>query len=301
MKYLASLVACLVLFGCSNLKQEVDPHGLSSEPEKIVVACFISPQDTVLAARIGRSSTVLGPDNQVLPDVTNAVVTLSDGIRSVTLKRTADSTLGYTYYRATPAQLPIVVGKTYTLTVRVPDGQQVDATCTVPGPVAIGDVLLDSTTAVTNFGRPRKRYYARLRWKDPAGQVNYYRVAGTNEVRSTGRIQANASSPARDTSYLSLSTWSFDTGSTLTDQGYDGQELLSPRGTLGTPTISVNGQSQSTGPIGSLTAYLLNIDENYYHYQDEVERQSKVRNNPFAEPVLVQTNVQGWIGLFRCV
>ncbi len=297
MKNSSFIWACLFLFGCDSLKQEVDPRGLSSEPEKIVVACFISPQDTVLAARIGRSSTILGPDNQVIPDVSNAVVTLSDGTRSVVLKKTVNNLLGYTYYRARPEQIPVVVGKTYTLTVSVPNGQPVSASCTVPEPVAIGGVVIDS--AITNeFGRVRKRYYARLRWTDPAGQVNYYRVAGNNEVTSAGRIQNGPNTPVRDTTFTSISTWYYENGSTLLDLGRDGQELISPRGIMGTPVSFVNGQSQFSAPRGKVTVYLLNVDENYYRYHDEVARQSKVRNNPFAEPVLIQTNIRDGLGCF---
>lgn len=296
MKYIA-LMCLAVLAGCGSLKQEVDPRGLSLEPEKIVVACFISPQDTVLAARIGRSTTVLGPDEQVVPDITNATVTISDGTTSATLVRTVNTLANYTYYRAPAEQLPIVAGKSYTLTVRVPDGRQVDATCTVPEPVAIGAILFDSATT-NEFGQVRNRYYARLRWKDPAGQVNYYRVAGNNEVRSPGRIQNGPNTPARDTIFTSFSTWFYETSSTLPDLNRDGQELLSPRGTMGVPASFVNGQTQYAAPKGQATAYLLNVDENYYRYHDEVERQRDVRNNPFAEPVLIQTNIRGGLGCF---
>ncbi len=296
MNYTPFVLACLFLVGCNSLKQEVDPRGLGSEPEKIVVACFISPQDTVLAARIGRSSTILGPDNRAVPDIPNAIVTMSDGTRSVVLKKTIDEVLGYTYYRAKPEQLPVIVGKTYTLTISVPNGQTVTASCTVPGPVAPDDVLVDSTVT-TNFGLTRTEYYARLRWLDPAGEVNFYRVAGQNEYIYKTQIRSTPNGPVRDSLIRGQDSWVFNNGSTTTDLGRDGQELISSRGRLAMVYNFRNGE-QPSRPKGKLTAYLLNVDENYYHYYDEVERQSKVRNNPFAEPVLIQTNIRGGLGCF---
>jgi len=298
MNYTPFVLACLFLVGCNSLKQEVDPRGLSNEPEKIVVACFISPQDTVLAARIGRSSTILGPDNRAVPDIPNAIVTMSDGTRSVVLKKAIDEVLGYTYYRAKPEQLPVIVGKTYTLMVSVPNGQTIDASCTVPGPVAIESIRLDSNlTQLYSF--VRMEYYARLRWRDSAGQANYYRVAGQNEYSYRAQVRTTPNGPLRDSLVQVRGNWSFNTSPLLTDIGRDGEEFVSPQGRLANTTPRSNGGASSIDrPRGYISAYLLNVDESYYHYHDEVARQSKVRNNPFAEPVLIQTNVRGGLGCF---
>ncbi|AQG80766.1 DUF4249 domain-containing protein [Spirosoma montaniterrae] len=292
-----TIVVGLLLTGCDSLRQEVEPKGLTQEPEKLVVACFISPQDTVLAVRVSRSSPVLGTVNSSQPDIPNATVTLSDGDRSVTLQRAFNQQIGYLYYRATPTQLPIVVGRTYTLTVRVPDGRQVSATCTVPGPVALQSMTLDSAV-VNEFGRTRKEYYARLRWRDPAGQVNYYRVAGNNEYVYTSRTGGSPNRPSRDTLIRQTGNWFFDNGSTTTDVGRDGQEFVSGRGRLSVAYIWQNGQQQVSRPTGRVNGYLLNVDENYYRYHDAVERQNRVGENPFAEPVLIPSNIQNGLGCF---
>lgn len=299
--FYALSTAVIVLTGCDSLKQEVEPKGIVREPEKLVVACFISPQDTVLAARISRSSPVLGVSSQYNPDVSNATVTLSDGNRSVTLRTTFDQNGSYgfskLYYRVPARELPIVVGKTYTLTVRVPDGRQVTATCTVPGPVALQELALDSAV-LNEFGRSRKEYYARLRWRDPAGQVNFYRVAGDSEYTYTTQIRTSANAPVRDTLIRTRSSWFFNNGSTTTDLGRDGQEFVSGRGRLPIAYVWVNGQQQASRPTGQINAYLLNVDENYYRYHDAVERQNEVGGNPFAEPVPILGNIQGGLGCF---
>jgi hypothetical protein len=60
----------------------------------------------------------------------------------------------------------------------------------------------------------------------------------------------------------------------------------------------INGVWVSTPPSGRLDGYLLNVDENYYRYHDGVARQDEVRDNPFAEPVPIPTNIQGGLGCF---
>ncbi len=294
---ICGLLSIPLLTGCDSLRQEVEPKGITQEPEKLVVACFISPQDTVLAARVSRSMPVLGTVSSSLPDVPNATVILSDGSRSVTLQRTINQQAGLLFYRANPAQLPIVAGRTYTLTVRVPDGRQVSASCTVPEPVAVQTMTLDSAV-VNQFGQTRKEYYARLRWRDPAGQTNFYRVAGDNEYLLRNRFQTNPNVPARDTTLRMSGGWFFENGSTTTDQGRDGQEMISSRGRLAVAYSWFNGQQENSRPTGRANGYLLNVDENYFRYHDAVERQNRVGDNPFAEPVLIPSNIQGGLGCF---
>lgn len=287
------LLTGLALAGCNSLKQEVNPDKLVGEPAKLVATCFISPQDTVLAVRVSLSQPMLGSTGSSSADVPDAIVTLSDGKQTIQLRYRKE----VNYHRADIRQLPVMAGQVYTLTVKTANGQfSVNANCTVPGPVALDKVLVDSAIT-TSFGRPLKEYYVRLKWRDPAGQANYYRAAGQNEYAYSAQYGSTPGGPVRDTLIRSQGNWLFTNGSTSTDVGQDGQEMVSGRGRLAVQ-YSFQNSEQNRLPQGKLTAYLLNVDENYYRYHDEVDRQSKVRNNPFAEPVLIQTNIQGGLGCF---
>ncbi|SOD90447.1 DUF4249 domain-containing protein [Spirosoma fluviale] len=300
--YLLFGLPLLLLMGCGSLRQEVDPKGVVGEGEQVVVTCFISPQDTVLAARVSRSLPILGLGNQNDLDIPNATVTLSDGSQSVILRlqRRADP---YNYgtmsilYRALASELAIVAGKRYTLTVQVPDGRQIRASCTVPEPVQLDQVELDSST-INEYGLIRKDYYARLHWQDPARQTNYYRVAGNNAYTYNFRFQPGPNTPVRDSTGLLWGDWTFSSAAMLTDVGRDGQAMRSGRGRLAINYLWINGQQQSSLARGPLYAYLLNVDENYYRYHEAIDRQRSVGDNPFAEPVLVPTTVQGGLGCF---
>ncbi len=296
----AVLLGSLII-GCGSLRQEVEPKGITQQPEAIVVACFISPQDSVLAARVTRSSPVLGVNGQIGGDIVDAVVVLSDGSQSVRLRPARYNTsYGYptTYFRASASSLPILVGKTYTLTVQTTDGRSVKATCTVPDAVPVEQITVDSSIT-TDFGERRKEYHARLRWRDPAGQPNFYRVAGNNEYKERGSIYNPATKTYRDTLFRRTGEWYFDGGSLSADVSRDGQLMTSTRARLPPFSYSrINGVWVSTPPSGRLDGYLLNVDENYYRYHDGVARQNEVRDNPFAEPVPIPTNIQGGLGCF---
>ncbi len=287
--------------GCGSLRQEVEPTGITQQPTTIVVACFISPQDSVLAARVTRSSPVLGVERQVGADIIDAVVILSDGSRSVQLRPARYTTnYGYppTYFRASASSLPILAGKTYTLTVQTNAGPSVKATCIVPAAVPAEQITVDSSIT-TDFGERRKQYYARLRWRDPAGQPNFYRVAGNNESKEPSGIYDPVTKTYRDTLVQRTVEWYFDASSLSTDVNRDGQLMISTRARLSPASYRrINGVWVSTPPSGRLDGYLLNVDENYYRYHDGVTRQNEVRDNPFAEPVPIPTNIQGGLGCF---
>lgn len=295
------LLGLVFVSSCDSLRQEVNPDRLTKEPEKVVVSCFISPQDTVLAASVTRSQPVLGVANRSFLDIQNAVVTLSDGSRSITLRYGSTPQSGFqapgSYYSARASELPIVAGRTYTLRVEVPDGRRVEATCTVPENVVINSVLLDSAT-VNRFDGPTKEYYARVRWRDPAGQSDFYRAAGDNAYEVIGQIYRGGNQPPRDTVYQSGGSWYFDNGALVSDAGNDGQLLASERGRLAVGYSYTAGRQRISPPKGPLHIYLLHVDENYYRYHDAVQRQNRVDGNPFAEPVLIPTNIQGGLGCF---
>ncbi len=48
----------------------------------------------------------------------------------------------------------------------------------------------------------------------------------------------------------------------------------------------------------TLNAYLLHTDRYYYEYHRSVIRSTRAQDNPFAEPVLVYSNIQDGLGVF---
>ncbi|GAB3897527.1 DUF4249 domain-containing protein [Spirosoma agri] len=289
----ALLLSIYFLWGCGSLRNEVDPGALGAETAKLVVSSFLSPQDTLLTVKVARSRTVVGDSIGGLIDgdnIADATVILSEGGRSVRLRYESD---GQPYYSISASQLSIVAGKTYSLSVQTTTGERATSSCTIPGPVSINTVTFDSLAS----GRSQ-RYFVRARWQDPIGLTNYYQTAGVF------RFVLNCKSCAQDQpDQEEFSGLSFDDDNRglFSDAGIDGSSMISGRAYL-------NGANLPTGdqPAGFFNQYkraqatinLFSVDQAYYQYWSAVIRQRRTRGNPFAEPVLIPSNIQGGLGCF---
>lgn len=284
MKRFGWLPGLIFLISCQNLRQEVDPQQLADRSVKLIVACFISPQDTVLAAKIARSRPILDDETVTSLEITNATVTLQTGSRSITLAYHSK----LRYYRADPKTFPIRAGETYQLTVQTPDGQRVEATTTVPASVNLQQARLDSEVVLENEVS-RKRLFARYFWSDAANQTDYYATEGIFTYRCpTCTPQKTVRQPVQ-----------FVTNPFYTDPGNSAQLMVSEKGYVG-PSIPVN-QRFFSGVFSKpfvLTADLLHLSQDYYRYHEALARQQQTNTNPFAEPVLIPTNIQGGLGCF---
>ncbi|MVM33364.1 DUF4249 family protein [Spirosoma sp. HMF4905] len=289
---LVFLLGFLLLTGCNSLRNEVDPGQLGLESSKLVVSSFLCPQDTLLTVKVTRSNTVVGDSISLLQPgntVTNATVTLSEGDRSVVLpyykvRPSADSA-----YSISTKLLPIIAGHTYKLTVVTANGQQATSTCTIPQPVDPGLIKFSSLTEQSRT--QLKRYFVQVQWLDPAGQTNAYQVAGIFRYTTTTNV--------REENYNSLSFDDENRG-LFPDVGVDGDTIVSGRAFL-TPVSSTGNQQTdfySQYNTASVTVNLLSIDQSYYRYQEAIIRQRRSRGNPFAEPVLIPSNIEGGLGCF---
>lgn len=287
---ICALLTCLAglafLYGCTSLRNEVDPNLLGPASTKLVVSGFISPQDTVLAIKVTRSNTVVGDSISLLQtgnNVTDATVTLSDGSKTVQLPYNnipkSDTVRSRPYYSINAKQLPVVAGRTYSLTV-VANGQRATSVCTIPTAVQPTAIKLDSTA--------NARYYVTVKWQDPAGQANYYQAAGIFRY-----IAANCKACQNEV----YNTLSFDDDSRglFSDVGYEGGEIASGRAYL-TSAGTINFYNYYK--TASVTANLMSVDQNFYRFQDAAMRQRRSRNNPFAEPVIIPSNIDGGLGCF---
>jgi hypothetical protein len=276
------------LVSCQNLRQEVEPRQLADEPVKLIVACFISPQDTVLAAKVARSRPILNDETLTNLEISNAIVTLQSGSRTVVL--TYNPKLHY--YRASPDQFPIRAGETYRLTVQTPDGQRVEASATVPKPVNLQQVRLDSENVLEN-NVVRKRFFARYFWSNLSAKNDYYETEGLFMYRcptcSPGKTVSESiqfvTGQGNRALYTDLEN---NVGSMVSDYGYMGSSIPSNQSFF--PTFF-------SKPF-VLTAGLLHLNEDFYQYHNALERQRAVESNPFAEAVPIPSNIQGGLGCF---
>lgn len=92
------------------------------------------------------------------------------------------------------------------------------------------------------------------------------------------------------------------------DLNQDGQSVTSPKGIIPNYLNYTYFDSLSNGYYGgnvpitkrpvSVNGMLLHVDKNYYDYHRTLQQQNDIDGNPFAEPVLISTNIEGGLGCF---
>ncbi|GAB3905614.1 hypothetical protein GCM10028803_36730 [Larkinella knui] len=278
------------------MRQEIEPASLSQVAKKLVIIGFISPQDTVLAVKVNITRPVGDPNyTSNFGIVKDAKVTLAAGSRSIQLTYNGKND----YYQADPKKFPIRAGETYQLTAQTPDGLKASGVCTVPQSARLQRIRLDSAEG----SNQQKQYFVRYYWQDAPVTTNYYQTTGVfTYAKSCPTCKAEAGTrPKPETApvlFESLGTLT----TLLSDQTSDGKMLESYRGFLNqntaTQTVSDKVSFVNLYDKATVKASLLNVDEAYYKYHQALELQKKSDGNPFAEPVLLPTTIDGGLGCF---
>jgi hypothetical protein len=274
---LCSLYCLNVFFFCSCEKEVTNlvPKGAEA---RLVVTCFISPTDTLLRATLLRSLPVLATGQLSSNNILNGSIRLSDGATSVELIFNPKVQA----YTADAARMPIVAGKNYFLEASEPSGLIARATCRVPAaPEPSLLVRVDSSQTTFGDGSSGYEYFVRMQWQDTPLKNNHYRVVADLKTKEIYGGEYYANSFPVD--------WP-DEGRNqiMNDNDLDGAVLTSPIGFL-------TGLGQRT-PVAQVYAYLLHTDKHYYLYHKTL-RDSRA-DNPFAEPILLYTNIEGGLGVF---
>lgn len=256
------VLSVMFLYSCVK---EVKNIKLPPSDPKLVVGCFISPQDTVIALTLKRSSPLFGSGNgssQHEP-VTGASVIISGNAGSVQLNYNSKRK----QYEASKKTFPISGGETYNLTISTPQGEKVSATCQVP-PSNISSLTIDFADTLS------ASKIIMVKWQDIPGQSNQYVVyAQTEEFDAKNE----------DTLYVKMTS----DEPTQRDTQKDGMELSSRL---------ERGRFNDEQHVISYTIHILNVDVNYFLYKRSLDNYKG--DDPFSEPSLMYTNIKGGIGIF---
>lgn len=266
--YIVILFTCtLFMAGC---EKDVDNIKLPTTDPKLVVGCFISPQDAWIHVTLTRSNPIFGPGHSSANSqpVTDASVIISNGSSTASIPFQNANEL----YELSAAAFPILPGQTYTLAVSTPKGENVTGTCTVP--------FSNLSSMTVDFTDTSAAYSAKkldVKWTDISSEVNYYRVFG--QTVSVDTVNTG------DTVYYDMYSI---TGAIYNDQEKDGHELYSK--------LEGYGYYEQDYKLIAYDLYILNIDAAYYNYQKSL--QNYTYGDPFSEPSPLYTNIQGGLGIF---
>jgi hypothetical protein len=175
-------------------------------------------------------------------------------------------------------------GATYRLKVSANGFETVEAVQKMPTLAAIDTIAYRPKVRLTDPREPLDfviRDEFGITFKDPAGEKNYYTAQGFFQYTS-----------GRDSFFQYLNLYSLDPISNdnyLSDETFDGK----------TAVWRQHGYNFNTSTVGTkMRFYLISLNEAYYLYKLSLIRFYNAQDNPFAEPVILYTNVKNGYGLF---
>ncbi|MBL7931917.1 MAG: DUF4249 domain-containing protein [Bacteroidia bacterium] len=264
---LCILLSFSLFYGCTKeAKVKLPP-----QEDKLVVTSFISPNDYNIIVTVRNSTPkfnwvgIWGPQ---FNNIADADIFMSDG--STRIRIPFDSTLGM--YRASTENFPIISKKTYYLDVRTRDGKNVTAETTVPtGTLNLSRFEVEQT----NSDNDNIKVKTLITIPD-LPETTY--ITGSFDI---------ITSPENPPTYLNNSQ-SYYFSASDEFQSY--------------PEYVKNQQMETYG--GSYNKYiavavtLLNCDKNFYLYHKTIRIAPGSGDNPFSDPVMVYTNINGGFGCF---
>lgn len=313
-----SIITCLFT-SCKSLVTDIDiPYN-----DRLVVQCFISPQDTLLEVSVTQTAPVIGTvldGAERYPNILNANVVLSDGQNSVTipyktlqLPSAYDADGEYIFtarsrYFLSAKNLPIIAGKNYTLKISAPGFESVESSCLIPTKVVAEKDISSIQTSVTgNIGRGATGTYPSIgvRFKDIEGEESFYSVGQFFYQKGT-YINASGAKKIR-INWTTRYEYIADKGQenkTLVALPFDLKSFnnFSSFGGNGNGGGGINNGGQNNNVAVTVTdryneIYVANTDRAYYFYNTAIDKIRKANGNPFAEPVLTYTNIKNGLGV----
>ncbi len=248
------IVAIFTITACQSELSVVD---IPNE-NKLVIQSFISPQDTILSVRVSSTNAVIGQVSKEFKTISNASVTIGNGIKSVLLPYDKDG-----YYRISSKQLEVKSGQKYFLNVNTPDGRAVSGECIVPL------AMIDKTKMIIDIhSLASETKLVSVKWNDIPNEQNYYAFTGTYETLRKG---CNNDLPI----YFG-------------DKNRDGEQFSY---NFNTSIVCGSGNP-------NFIIVIANYDLNGYQFISTLQEQYSVNGIPFTEPVQIFTNIKGGYGVF---
>ena len=243
-----------------------------STERKLVVGGFLSPNENEHEISLSLSEPLFSTDPFF--NTTNANVTISSEGSSYQIAYDVDAAA----FVFNNSQFNIANGKNYHLKIVAENGKTVEADMTTLSDTmpSIEEFKINKDTIYSEWSSNQIRYNLKLNWKDIASEKNYYRLTANRLVKYFGAIDTTIE-PIEEFNSFTLKD----------DLGKDGQILSS--------TLKFDDYSLNNETVG-FEIVLMKIDVNYYNYYKTLNNYAG--EDPFAEPVILFSNIQNGLGVF---
>lgn len=268
------ILAFILICSASACEKEVRNVKLPPFEQKLVIASFISPSDSISYVTVSSNRRLYGELND-FESPGSLSGTISDGTTTLNL----DPALTGLQFRN--SKIKTEAGKTYKLKVMNDKGLSAEGECFVPQQ---RNFMIKADTfsllhAVPGYNSWRE-FNIDISFHDFPGEVNYFRLTGT----FTG-FKAPEEPGKTEISERKL---------------YFSKELFTDKEAGGSSVIKSStglGQSFSYYDSAFLKIYLRNTEKSYYLYHKSLENYNS-GDDPFSEVTPVYSNISGGLGVF---
>ncbi|MBS9768529.1 MAG: DUF4249 domain-containing protein [Flavobacteriaceae bacterium] len=242
---------------------EVDAPVLNTKPQ-LVVHSYISPNSGIVVS-VKRSEPVFSKQKPSWADkeqIKDATVVLTNLATKQSLQ-IAFNTEQRKYFSMAEA-FKIEAGQSYSLQVSTPNGESVSATCTVPN--VISSEIKNIKVQKSEFSEKEIVFEV----NDNPTEENFYIAQATAYNDENSVIQQR--------NYI------------FSDKNKNGKNIVAkPKNT---------SYSYQDAPIAKIKITLFSVDKSYYDYAKSINSQMDNDDNPFSDPSVIVSNIQGGLGVF---
>lgn len=300
--YLLPLLISLLAACEKNVEIEID------EIDPLIVMNGLLKADSSVEIALSRTRHIL--DNKQITGLSDATVTIRDEHGNTAVLQFGEKQ-NYTSH-----DMKITRGEKYTVTASSEGFYNASAFCVIPETVPIK--YIDTVSTYSEWGE--KRIDFSLAIDDPADQINYYMLSVNAYVKSSyfdivERWDTVYVDPVKDTVIfgwvfdtteislsrvepvwiesedLAIDLWEYNSNNAFfSDKIFDGR------------TYTLEGSFYTWflwDATDSSTIYfnLKSVDEHYYKYVQTREDHYYAKDNPFAVPVVVHSNIENGLGI----
>jgi hypothetical protein len=262
------LIAIVINYGCETDANVIVPAG----ERKLVVGGFLSPTENEHQISLSQTDPLFSTDTSI--SLANVKLTISSDSSSYSPSYDFNSGT----FQFNNNQFKIENDKNYHLKIVTEDGKMVESdmrTLSNQMPL-VTDLKLNIDTVYTDFIYPELQYSLKISWNDLIGEQNYYRLIANRLLKDFD---------SNDTIVEPLNY--FNEYELKDDKGKDGQVL--------TANFKYIESGAMNSPIG-FEIILMKVDVNYYNYYKTLNNYAD--GDPFAEPVILFSNIQNGLGVF---
>lgn len=291
------IILSLIIITMASCQKDATNVKLPPAKIQLVVQSFISPQDTLIRVYVSESAPIFGHKQQnnwgMINSLPDAKVEITHNSIVYNLVFDANEQA----YIIDTLQLKIIAGETYN--IKVSRGAEiVTATCTVPAPLPF-DLSLDKIELKAEIDPQTKDtlnmfYRLATSFTDLNTPTDYYRlhISSNSQVweylyDGQGNIVDSVLNDHENYAYFENSEQEL-----VSDEEYQNKRVLQ------NSTIYLNDRHSGQIVSSTITFGMMHTDVNYYKYHTSAEAHLRNQGNPFAEPSLVFTNIQGGLGIF---